>query len=74
MTKESIHNLAELFYLEIYSAYKSSFILVDTLNFDREAIKEKVFKKTYEQSLHHNPNFEKYKTNQRCRIKSLGYM
>lgn len=60
VTKESIHNLAELFYLEIYSAYKSSFILVDTLNFDREAIKEKVFKKTYEQSLHHNPNFEKY--------------
>lgn len=60
VTKDSIHNLAELLYLEIYSAYKSSFLLVDTLNFDRKAIKEKVFKKTYEQALHHNPNFEKH--------------
>ncbi len=63
MTKETIHTIAELLYTHVYSSYKESYILVDTLNLDQTTLKKEVFTKTYENKQHHNHVLEKYLLN-----------
>lgn len=60
LTQEALHTIAELLYMHVYSVYKESYLLVDTLKLDQLTLKKEVFTKTYENKLHHNHVLEKY--------------
>lgn len=59
MTQDALHSTAELLYMLVYSTYKESYILVDTLTLDQLTLKKEVFTKTYENRLHHSHVLEK---------------